>query len=244
VEARALRALGGAAEARGALDRFLEGDPLDVRARRLAGELGAGTPASALPSAPPLAPARADGGAAGDGVRYVATPDQGGLDAPDLGIKARWPISWRVLAVTGGLDGALAANLATGRVLLDDGSADRATATLLAQRAPGAGARAALLKEGARKVFAGAKLKTLPPLLPGSRRQQWSESQMGAARTGEVTTLVRGDVVYTLVLNASVATYPKLRDEFAVFVRSLGAEPSPPPSPPSPPSPSSPPPSR
>jgi hypothetical protein len=106
-------------------------------------------------------------------------------------------------------------------VLLDDGRADRAAAVLLAQRPATPAARAALVREGARKMFPAAKLKTLPPVVPGSRREQFRDKDGGVTRVGEVTTIDRAGVVYFLVMNAPADVYPKLRDQYLDFVRSL-----------------------
>jgi hypothetical protein len=110
----------------------------------------------------------------------------------------------------------------TGRVLREDGEAERATASLLVQRPETGAAAAALARKGARNIFPDAKLKPLPPLLPGSRREQFRERAQGAAHQGEVTTLERDGAVYFLVLNASPPIYPKLKDEYAGVVKSLG----------------------
>ncbi len=83
---------------------------------------------------------------------------------------------------------------------------------------------AALARKGARNMFPDAKLKTLPPLLPGSKREQFRERKGGSQRQGEVTTIERDGAVYFLVLNASTGSYPKLKDEYATFVKSLARE--------------------
>ena len=70
-------------------------------------------------------------------------------------------------------------------------------------------------------MFPDAKLKSLPPLMPGSKREQFRERKSGSQRQGEVTTVERNGAVYFLVLNASTASYPKLKDEYASFVKSL-----------------------
>jgi hypothetical protein len=70
-------------------------------------------------------------------------------------------------------------------------------------------------------MFPDAKLKTLPPLIPGSRREQFRERAEGATHQGEVTTLERNGTVTFLILNATTASYPKLKDEYATFVKSL-----------------------
>ena len=83
------------------------------------------------------------------------------------------------------------------------------------------GDAAALARKGARNLFPDAKLKTLPPLVPGSKREQFREREGRSQRLGEVTTVERNGAVTFLVLNASAATYPKLKDEYATFVKSL-----------------------
>ena len=85
------------------------------------------------------------------------------------------------------------------------------------------GEAAALARKGARNMFPDAKLKSLPPLLPGSKREQFRERKSGSQRQGEVTTIERDGAVYFLVLNASTGSYPKLKDEYATFVKSLRA---------------------
>ena len=86
------------------------------------------------------------------------------------------------------------------------------------------GEAAALARKGARNMFPDAKLKTLPPLLPGSKREQFRERKSGSQRQGEVTTIERDGAIYFLVLNASTGSYPKLKDEYATFVKSLARE--------------------
>jgi hypothetical protein len=58
------------------------------------------------------------------------------------------------------------------------------------QRPAEAGARAALVKKAGRNMFPTAKLKSLPPLVPGSRRETFRERGQGetAMHVGEVTT--------------------------------------------------------
>jgi hypothetical protein len=97
---------------------------------------------------------------------------------------------------------------------------------VLAQRPVGPAARAALVRDGVRKLFPTAKLKTLPPLVPGSRRSQFRDQQPEGTRVGEVVTIERAGVVLLLVLNASPDLYPKLVDDYAAFVRSLTFPPS------------------
>ena len=112
-------------------------------------------------------------------------------------------------------------DFATGRVLREDGEAERATAVVLVQRPASAGAAGALAHKGARNIFPTAKLKSLPPLIPGSTREQFRERAQGANHLGEVTTVQRNGVVTFIVLNATVASYPKLKDEYAAFVKSF-----------------------
>ena len=113
----------------------------------------------------------------------------------------------------------LIVELATGRALRDDGETERGGVSLVVQAA--GSEAAALARKGARNMFPDAKLKTLPPLLPGSKREQFRERKSGSQRQGEVTTIERNGAVYFLVLNASTASDPKLKDEDATFVKSL-----------------------
>jgi hypothetical protein len=94
---------------------------------------------------------------------------------------------------------------------------------VLVQRPAGTAAASALAHKGARNIFPTAKLKPLPPLLPGSTREQFRERAQGANHLGEVTTIQRNGVVTFIVLNATVASYPKLKDEYATFVKSFAA---------------------
>jgi hypothetical protein len=211
------------------LHRFRIQDPGDVRAARLearwraeagreAGDRAAAAERAAGEGA--LEPATA--------VRYFATPEKTGLVSADLAFQISWPLTWRVAQVAAGPETGVLASLSTGRVLLDDGGADRASAVILAQRPAGAAARSELLRSGVRKMFPGAKLKTMAPLLPGSRREQFLEKESEGQRAGEVVSLEKAGVVFFLVLNAPVGVYPKLRDEYASFVRSLIVKPPPP----------------
>jgi len=102
----------------------------------------------------------------------------------------------------------------------EDYEAERAAVSLVVH-SPDGGEAASLAKKGARNMFPDAKLKSLPALLPGSKREQFREKKSGSQRQGEVTTVERGGAAYFLVLNASTATYPKLKDEYATFVKSL-----------------------
>ena len=124
-------------------------------------------------------------------------------------------------------DSGLLVGFATGRVLREDGEAERASANLLVQRPP-AGEAKALGRKAARNIFPTAKLKSLPPLLPGSTREQFREKAPGDRTThlGEVTTIERNGVVTFIVLNATVATYPKLKEAYAAFVKSFRPAPA------------------
>lgn len=157
-----------------------------------------------------------------DGIRYFATAEEVGIESKELGFQARWPLTWRLMGVSANAETGVLANLVTGRVLLPDGHADRGTAVLLAQRPEQGPTRAVMVRDGARKMFPAAKLKSLPAVVPGSRRQEFRERQDGVTRMGEVTTLDRGGVVTFLVLNAPGDVYPKLRNEYTSFVKSVG----------------------
>jgi tetratricopeptide (TPR) repeat protein len=202
---RALAALDRADEAAQALARYRAADPRDVRARQ---------PQEKLKPTPSPDDANPD-------IRYVATADAAGLEDRAQGFVVYWPLTWRVLGLATGPGTGTLANFLTGRVLLDDGRADRAAAVLLAQRPQTPAARAALARDGARKMFPAAKMKALPPLLPGSRREQFREHQDDGNHAGEVTTIERNGEVFFLVLNAPADVYPKLRDEYAGFVKAL-----------------------
>jgi hypothetical protein len=68
---------------------------------------------------------------------------------------------------------------------------------------------------------------------PAASGNSFASARDKSQRLGEVTSLTRNDAVIFLVLNASTATYPKLKDEYAAFVKSLaGPAPPPPPKPP------------
>jgi hypothetical protein len=112
-------------------------------------------------------------------------------------------------------------NLSTGRVILDDGDTERGTATLLVQHPDSPAERSELLRKAGRNLFPDAKLRTLPALLPGSKREQFRETQEGSVHQGEVTTVEKGGTVYFLVFNASREAYGKLKEEYAGVVKSL-----------------------
>jgi hypothetical protein len=234
IEVRALESAGRRGEAEGALRRFRTLDPGDVRAARLESLWRTDAGKSSLEKAgakEATASAKTGGGGTSgnggaDAIHYFATPEQAGLQSADLAFQISWPLTWRVAQVAAGPETGVLASLATGRVLLDDGQAERASAVILAQRPAGAAARTALLHSGVRKMFPAAKLKPLTPFLPGSRREQFVDKQTEGARAGEIVTLEKSGVVFFLVLNAPVDAYPKLRDEYELFVRSLVVKPA------------------
>src|SRR5262249_55438721 len=128
---------------------------------------------------------------------------------------------WRVVAQQAEPDMGLIVEFSTGRVLRDDGETERAAVSLVVQHGTGGGEAATLAKKGARNMFPDAKGKALLALVPGSKREQFREKKSGSQRQGEVTTVERDGAVMFLVLNASTATYPKIKDEYAAFVKSL-----------------------
>jgi hypothetical protein len=191
------------------MKRYLEDDPLDPRAKSLVAS-GGREPAPAPPPRPTT------------GVRFSATPERGRLHSVPFGFTVDWPVTWRVVAEQADPATGQIVELSTGRVMRDDGEPERGAVSLMV-RAGGPEATA-LAKKGARNMFPDAKLKTLPPLLPGSKREQFREKKSGSQRLGEVTTVERDGALYFLVLNASTGGYPKLKDEYAAFVKSLAKE--------------------
>jgi tetratricopeptide (TPR) repeat protein len=214
VRGRALLALGRGDEASAAFRRAVAADPRDYGARR---ELEA--PHAVTPPGPP--PSR------GLPLQFRATRDTLGLAIPGYGLSASWPLTWRVVGLSATEENGALVNFATGRVLLDDGAADRGSAVLFVQR-PSPAERASLVKAGAKKIFPEARLKRLTALVPGSKRESFKEGRGAEARAGEVTTIERDGVVAFLVLNAPAEVYPKLADDYALFVKSLAiASPAP-----------------
>jgi tetratricopeptide (TPR) repeat protein len=211
---RALLAAGKTADGLAAMKRYLDEEPGDVRARKLA-ETGGRTPALAPPPPPVDDPTGAP-------LRLTATPERVALRSTGYDFAVEWPVTWRVVGIQSAPETGILVQLALARVLREDGEAERATAMLLVQR-PGAAEAAALAKKGARNLFPEAKLKSLPPLIPGSRRESFRDrGEKGEGpRLGEVTTLERSGTVYILVVNASAAGYPKVKDAYAALVKSL-----------------------
>jgi hypothetical protein len=193
-----------------AMNRYLADDPGDPRAQKLVATGG---------REPALAPAPKPIGE----LRFSATPDRGRLHSAAYGFDLEWPLTWRIVAQQADPGTGLIVEFETGRVMRDaDYETERAAVSLVVH-SPGGGEAAALAKKGARNMFPDAKLKTLPPLVPGSKREQFRERdrKAGAQRQGEVTTVERNGAVTFLVLNASAASYPKVKDEYAAFVKSL-----------------------
>jgi hypothetical protein len=190
-----------------AMKGYLADDPGDPRAAKLVATGG---------REPALAPPPKSGGE----LRFSATPERGRLHSTTYGFDLEWPLTWRIVAQQADPGTGLIVEFETGRVLREDYEAERGAVSLVVH-SPGASEGAALAKKGARNMFPDAKLKPLPPLLPGSKREQFREKKGGAQRQGEVTTVERNGAVYFLVLNASTAAYPKLKDEYATFVKSL-----------------------
>jgi tetratricopeptide (TPR) repeat protein len=210
---RGLLGAGRNKEGLAALRQYLAQDPVDPRAKKLLATDGK-EPAAAPP------PASATGGE----LQFSATADRASLHSKTFDFDLSWPNSWRIVAQTAAPETGVIVEFSTGRVMRDDGEAEQAAASLLVQR-PGGAEAAALTKKGARNIFPDAKLKSLPPLLPGSKREQFRErNKQGGQRQGEVTTLQRGGTVFFLVLNSSPEIYPKLKDEFATVVKSLAAQ--------------------
>jgi hypothetical protein len=205
---RALMAAGKGADGLGALRAYVAQDPRDARAGRL---LATGGKEPALAPRPARDP----------GLAFTATATHAGVTATTWGFHVDWPVSWRVVNEADAADSGLLIDLATERVLDPQGNAARGAAVVVAQRPDDATARAAFIKNGARTIFPDAKLKTLPPLVPGSHRQSFREVHEGVAHAGEVTTLERGGTLYSIVLNAPAFAYPSLKDEYVAFVKSL-----------------------
>jgi hypothetical protein len=193
-----------------AFRRALANDPRDFGARR---ELESPLPVVKAPEPAPSLP-----------LVFRATRDTLGLDVPDYAVHAAWPMTWRVMGLSATPATGALVNFATGRVLLDDGAADKGSAVFFVQR-PSAADRAQIVKAGARNLFPEARLRKLPPLVPGSKRESFKEGKGPDARAGEVTTVEHEGVVVFLVLNAPAEVYPKLAEEYAAFVKSLSFAP-------------------
>ncbi|HET6283710.1 MAG TPA: hypothetical protein VFH73_22335 [Polyangia bacterium] len=205
---RGLLAGGQIAPGIAALRRYLELDPADPRAQRLLASNGA-DPKLAPP--PPPEP----------GLTFLGGTERGGVESVPFDLRIRWPLTWRIVAKTSAPETGIILTLTTERVLLDDGDTQRGSVVIFAQRPGTPAERATTVAKAARSMFPTAKLKPLPPLLPGGRREQFREKRDGAIHQGEVTTLEHNGVVYFLVLNTPARAYPKLKDEYAELVRSL-----------------------
>jgi hypothetical protein len=205
---RALLAGGRTQPGLAALRAYVARDPRDPRAPQLVASKGTEPKLGPPPAADPS-------------LRFTATAEGAGAESGPFNFHVHWPLSWRVAAVSADPDAGVVLNLETGRVVLDDGETDRGTAVVLAQHPESPSERTAMVKKGGRNIFPEARLKTLSPLLPGSRREQFRTKSAAGVRQGEITTLERGDIVYFLVLNASAEVYPKLKDDYAALVKSL-----------------------
>jgi len=212
--ARGLLAAGKQADGVAELRRYLAANPFDALAARLNNEARAGKPVALVPGPPPPA----DG--PDSRLQFSSTAELATLASDAYDVKLSWPISWRVTGIQASAESGLLVDFATGRILREDGEAERGAAVALVQRPPPGGA-AALAHKGARNIFPDAKLKTLPPLAAGSRREQFRERAEGEVHQGEVTTIERSGVVTFLVLNATPASYSKLKDDYAAFVKTF-----------------------
>jgi hypothetical protein len=213
---RSLIAAGKTAAGVVAVKRYLDAEPGDPRARRLVASGGAEPKLVTAPAEPQPA------------LKFSGSSEKGGADSALYGFRVDWPITWRVVGLSATPEAAILLNLATGRIILDDGDTERGAAVLLVQRPDGAADRAAIVKKAGRNMFPDAKLKTLPVLVPGSKREQFREKRDGAVHQGEITTLEHAGTVFFLVLNTSAEAYGKLKSEYAAWVKSLAFGSSPP----------------
>jgi tetratricopeptide (TPR) repeat protein len=207
---RSLIAAGKTDAGLAAIKIYLDSDPLDPRATRLMSSLGA---------EPKLAPP--DGAEDSDELRLGGGPQHADADSVAFGFHVEWPLTWRVVGVSPAAGTGMMLSLSTGRVILDDGDTERGSASLLVQRPDTAAERSALVKKAGKNIFPDAKLRSLPPLIPGSKREQFRAKEDDAVRSGEVTTIERGGTVYFLVLSSSLEAYGKLKTEYAALVKSL-----------------------
>ena len=207
---RALLAAGKTADGLATLRRYVGDEPDDPRASRLVATSGQKPALAPPPGADPA-------------LRFVSTAERAGVSSVPYAFHVDWPVPWRVVGQSETPENGLLLDLATERVLDEDGEAQRGAAVVLAQRPASSAARAALVKKAGRNMFPTAALKTLSPLVPGSRRESFRERGEGdaAPHAGEVTTLERAGVVYFLVLNAPARATKKLTDEYAAMVKSL-----------------------
>jgi hypothetical protein len=211
---RALLAAGQSAAGLEALRRYLVERPTDARASRLVATAGREPRFEGPPAAEPA-------------LTFVSTAEHAGAASAAYGLRVEWPVPWRVVAKSVTPETGLLVDLVTERVLDDEGASRRGFASLLAQRPTTAPARAALTRNAGRTIFPDAKLKPLPPLVPGSRREGFRERGEGGTgpTAGEITTLERNGVVVFVVLHAPARAYPKLKNEYAAFVKSLAFTP-------------------
>jgi len=213
---RSLLAAGKTQAGLAALKLYSDSDPLDPRTRRLLASKGLDPQL-----APPPPSLHED-----PTVRLDGTFEKAGAESAAFGFHVDWPLTWRVVGVSASAGTGMMLNLSTGRVILDDGDTERGTATLLVQHPDSPAERSQLLRKAGRNLFPDAKLRTLPALLPGSKREQFRETQEGSVHQGEVTTVEKGGTVYFLVLNASREAYGKLKEEYSRVVKSLALSPA------------------
>ena len=116
--------------------------------------------------------------------RFSATEERAALASDAYDFTLSWPLSWRVDNLSSSPETGLLIDFATGRVLRDDGEAERAAAVVLVQRPAGNGAAGALAHKGARNIFPTAKLKSLPPLIPGSTPRAVPRARPGGQPPG------------------------------------------------------------
>ncbi len=93
---------------------------------------------------------------------------------------------------------------------------------MLVQRPAGSGAAGALAHKGARNIFPTRQAQVAAAAPPRQHARAVPRAgRRGVNHQGEVTTVQRNGVVTFIVLNATVASYPKLKDEYAAFVKSF-----------------------
>ncbi|HVZ71685.1 MAG TPA: hypothetical protein VHJ20_04860 [Polyangia bacterium] len=189
-----------------ALRQYLAVEPRDLRASRIVASGGRD---------PKLAPAPAPP----EGLHFEANAEHAAVTSA-VGFRVEWPIPWRVVAVVPRGPGEVLLQILTSRVFDDHGETGQGAVTLIVQR-PEAGRRVAdVLAEMTKEVLPPGKRRALPPLVAGSRHEAYRVKD-GDARAGEVTTLEHAGVAYFLSLDAEARAYPKLKDEYAAFVKSL-----------------------
>ena len=176
--ARALLAEGKQADGLAELRRYREAYPYDALAARLAEEARAGKPVALVPPS-----------TAGDEAsrpRFSATEEHASLASDAYDFTISWPLSWRIDNLSSSPETGLLIDFATGRVLRDDGEAERATAVVLVQRPAGHGAADALAHKGRATSSRPPSSSRCRRSIPGSAREQFRERAQGANHLGEV----------------------------------------------------------